>query len=175
MTKQSYVYELIDPRDGAVFYVGKGKGDRILAHEREAAAGRVSRKCARIRDIWDAGLVVERRKVRSFADEQAAYDFEAALIETRGLHTLTNAKPGGGSPRSGPYLSVDREEVRAFAEFFNRTRNGAITSILVGGKVLDLQPIAEEYARRLASIAARRGAEWVNGIAKTRGVRFSNA
>ena len=31
-----YVYELIDPRDDRVFYVGKGKKGRIDQHEAEA-------------------------------------------------------------------------------------------------------------------------------------------
>lgn len=29
---KSYVYKLIDPRDGKVFYVGKGKGNRVFSH-----------------------------------------------------------------------------------------------------------------------------------------------
>ena len=32
-----YVYELIDPRDDRVFYVGKGKKGRIDQHEAEGA------------------------------------------------------------------------------------------------------------------------------------------
>lgn len=32
---QTYVYRLIDPRDGETFYVGKGRGDRVFAHIRE--------------------------------------------------------------------------------------------------------------------------------------------
>jgi hypothetical protein len=31
-----YVYELVDPRTSRVFYVGKGRGKRMHAHEREA-------------------------------------------------------------------------------------------------------------------------------------------
>lgn len=29
---KTYVYRLIDPRDGETFYVGKGKGNRVFAH-----------------------------------------------------------------------------------------------------------------------------------------------
>lgn len=39
-----FVYDLIDQRDGGVFYVGKGKGNRPFHHEREALAGKRSRK-----------------------------------------------------------------------------------------------------------------------------------
>lgn len=28
-----YVYNLIDPRDNSIFYVGKGKGNRMYKHE----------------------------------------------------------------------------------------------------------------------------------------------
>ena len=31
-----YVYRLIDPRNGETFYVGKGRGNRIFAHVKDA-------------------------------------------------------------------------------------------------------------------------------------------
>lgn len=37
---QYYVYVLVDPRDGAIFYVGKGLGDRMFNHNRCAQASR---------------------------------------------------------------------------------------------------------------------------------------
>ncbi len=36
---KTYVYRLIDPRNGETFYVGKGQGDRVFAHIREQKYG----------------------------------------------------------------------------------------------------------------------------------------
>jgi hypothetical protein len=32
---KTYVYRLIDPRNGETFYVGKGQGNRVFAHIHE--------------------------------------------------------------------------------------------------------------------------------------------
>lgn len=92
-----YVYELIDPRTCEVFYVGKGTGKRLEAHEAEAASKLevCSRKLNKIRDIWRDGHVVERRFNAFFWDEQAAYDHETEVILCHGLESLTNVLPGG--------------------------------------------------------------------------------
>lgn len=99
-----YVYELVDPRDLTVFYVGKGSGDRILGHELEAKRGVVGPKCDLIRDIWNAGLKVERRYVRRFKAEAEALAFEQGRIAGYGLGSLTNRNHGfiprsSGHPR----------------------------------------------------------------------------
>ena len=94
-----YVYELIDPRCDLPFYVGKGKKNRIDAHEKEALDGKISNKCDFIRELWAEGLKVKKRKVEFFDDEREAYEFEAAHIAEIGLHNLTNIDPGGGSAR----------------------------------------------------------------------------
>src|SRR5690348_9647048 len=63
-TVMFYVYQLIDPRDGAVFYVGKGSGDRMFQHVRDAKRGRVSNeaKTRRILDILEGGVEPISRK-----------------------------------------------------------------------------------------------------------------
>lgn len=96
MAAKFYVYELVDPRDGAVFYVGKGMGHRIANHETEARrAAFVTRKVSRIREIWADGLQVERRHVAYFWSEADAYSFEAERVREIGLAVLTNEIPGG--------------------------------------------------------------------------------
>lgn len=91
-----YVYHLIDPRSDEVFYVGKGCGSRISQHEIEAKKGSDHPKCDVIRAIWDEGKEVKRVKVKTFNDEQAAYDFEAEEVARIGLENLTNQQAGGG-------------------------------------------------------------------------------
>lgn len=91
-----YVYALIDPRNNKPFYIGKGKGSRIDAHEKEAAKGVYSRKCKRIREIQDDGESVVKLKLSHHKQEQDAYDAEAQEIERIGLDNLTNVVPGGG-------------------------------------------------------------------------------
>jgi hypothetical protein len=71
-----------------VFYVGKGKDGRINFHEREAKSGVESPKCAKIREIWSAGLSVKKDKLAFFNDERAAYEEESRLIQS--LPNLTN-------------------------------------------------------------------------------------
>lgn len=90
-----YVYHLTDPRDGQPFYVGKGKGERIAAHETEARNGRHSAKCDRIREIWAHGLDVGRCKVSQHDCENAALQAEFDQIAAIGLDALTNVLPGG--------------------------------------------------------------------------------
>lgn len=90
-----YVYELINPINGNVFYVGKGTGNRIDQHEREAAKGVCSKKCNKINYIIKRGHKIKKQKVALFWDEQAAYDHETDLIAQYGLSNLTNIMAGG--------------------------------------------------------------------------------
>lgn len=93
-----YTYALIDPRTSAAFYIGKGKGARLLAHEKQAALGVCSEKCFRIKEIWSAGFEVERRFLAFFWDERAALEHERDVVAEIGLANLTNMCDGGGVP-----------------------------------------------------------------------------
>lgn len=102
-----YVYKLIDPRDGKVFYIGKGQGDRVLSHVREeitaednAAADYVlSPKLNVIRSIKQKGLMPQHVIVRHGMTESQAFLVEAILIdETPGL---TNLASGQGTDQYG--------------------------------------------------------------------------
>lgn len=84
-----YVYKLIDPRNGNVFYVGKGKGNRIFSHangilakeELEEWQDDESEKIRTIREIKGEGLEVIYIIHRHHMDEKTAFEVEAALID----------------------------------------------------------------------------------------------
>lgn len=97
-----YVYELIDPRDGSVFYVGKGTRKRIKQHVWDSTRSRENTpKANKIRRILAAGFEVLSRKVFETDDEAEAYAVEASLIRQHGRENLTNTTDGGKGGSSG--------------------------------------------------------------------------
>lgn len=92
-----YVYQLVDPRDGAIFYVGKGKGDRVRHHVRQAKRGRIGNqeKHDRIIAILADGRIPVEMIVAEFDDEREAIDHEEDLIKFHGIENLTNKKARG--------------------------------------------------------------------------------
>lgn len=96
-----YVYELIDPRTGSTFYVGKGTGNRMYAHAEETRrilkSGRMMKlscKHKRILEIWDAGFEVIYHQPHHTDDEERAFQEESKLIKHYGLERLTNETYG---------------------------------------------------------------------------------
>lgn len=125
-----YVYHLVDPRCGSVFYVGKGTGRRVSAHEQDAKRGKPGRKCDRIREIVAVGLEVQKVIVKRFDDELAAYDYERRQIARIGLAGLTNETPCGGGVREDKHRPpMSAEQVGAtvcgvYARFTRRLIGG---------------------------------------------------
>ena len=101
-----YVYALRDPRDGKVFYVGKGVGDRINSHAREAGADLLSRraKLKTINEIELSGREVDLLFLRTgIEDEATAFKVEQAVIDAFAAnhHPLTNLVRGHDSGAQG--------------------------------------------------------------------------
>jgi hypothetical protein len=109
---KTYVYRLIDPRNGETFYVGKGKENRLFAHIREELeAEEPNDKLQRIRDIHNAGFEVAHVIHRHGMDEKTAFEVEAALIDA--YPGLTNIAGGTGSSDYGAMHA--KEIIRRYA------------------------------------------------------------
>lgn len=118
---KTYVYRLIDPRNGETFYVGKGQGDRVFAHIREQVEGDdPSNKLKRIRDIHLAGFKVAHVIHRHGMDSKTAAEVEAALIDA--YPGLTNIVAGAGSNDYGAMHATEiiRRYAAAPAVFHHR-------------------------------------------------------
>jgi uncharacterized protein len=100
---KTYVYRLIDPRNGETFYVGKGKGDRVFAHmrgeQKKLDGDELDNKLARIRQIRLAGFEVAHVIHRHGMDDKTAFEVEAALIDA--YPGPTNIAGGAGSNAYG--------------------------------------------------------------------------
>lgn len=79
-----YVYALTDPRDGRIFYIGKGKGNRLFQHIRDASSSYgddSSLKLDIIREIVAAGLGPGYYIIRHNLSEEEAFLVESTLID----------------------------------------------------------------------------------------------
>lgn len=103
--KEHYVYELRDPFDNTVFYVGKGKGRRAEQHEKEAKEeGKpLTPKIKKIREILSKKAHPMVVVVARFSSKKEALAAEALLIHWIYGHpsdceisTLTNIQGGHG-------------------------------------------------------------------------------
>lgn len=95
-----YVYGLIDPRNGQVFYIGRGQGNRVFQHIKDSDNDDIkNNKINTIRDIKNAGLEVIHIIYRHGMDEKTAEAVEATLIDC--IPGLTNIANGKGSSDYG--------------------------------------------------------------------------
>lgn len=110
---KTYVYRLIDPRNGETFYIGKGHGNRVFSHIKAAEnleGDDLDNKIKRIREIGLAGFVVAHVIHRHGMDEETAFEVEAALIDA--YPGLTNIVAGAGSTDYGAMHA--REIIRRY-------------------------------------------------------------
>jgi uncharacterized protein len=99
---KTYVYRLIDPRNGETFYVGKGRRNRVFAHiheEQGIEGDDLDNKMKRIREIRVAGFEVGHVIHRHGMDDKTAFEVEAALIDA--YPEATNEVGGKGGHEFG--------------------------------------------------------------------------
>jgi uncharacterized protein len=112
---KTYVYRLIDPRNGETFYVGKGQGNRVFSHiraEQNLEGDDLDNKVRRIREIRLAGFEVAHVIHRHGMDDTTAFEVEAAaLIDA--YPGLANIVGGSSSNEYGPMHA--KEIIRRYA------------------------------------------------------------
>jgi hypothetical protein len=113
-----YVYALIDLRNDQIFYIGKGTGNRVFAHEAESGKYPRSEKAKlqRIQEIESTGHEVKRLILNWGLTEEEAFAAEATLINLMNYispEALTNAVAGHHVHES---LTVEDFELRYGAE-----------------------------------------------------------
>jgi len=120
-----YVYSLDDPNDKKPFYIGRGTGNRVFQHLREAemketkAGNFRNDKLDKIREIWNRGQDVDIQIHRYGLEEKEAKEVEATLIEFMSLYRLmiVNRVSGiaperGNQTEKGMITQTDAPEAR---------------------------------------------------------------
>ena len=93
---EHYVYALVDPRDKTIFYVGKASANNRAFNHLQSKRTE-TQKQKKIREIRRAGYEPVVEIIRyGLASESAAFDVEAAVIDTIGIEHLTNIVRGHG-------------------------------------------------------------------------------
>ncbi|MCC5975747.1 MAG: GIY-YIG nuclease family protein [Rubellimicrobium sp.] len=158
-----YTYLLLDP-SGLPFYVGKGKGGRVLQHRLEALRESPLRrsnpfKCRKIRRIVESGADLLYRIDRLFAadEERACLLREEALIARHGRRSdggsLTNLAAGLGSPSARDPFSTERHAATLSGIDPARPERTALNLFLGSLGGVDSVPIKPlgEYRSRLTA------------------------
>jgi len=96
---RSYVYFLINPFTGLIFYVGKGKKNRLSSHQRLVRRGQTDNapKCEAIFDILHQGGEVVEVVFQVCKNDEEACKLERYLIKELIEFGLTNISHGSMS------------------------------------------------------------------------------
>jgi len=93
-----YVYLLKSPKNNKVFYVGKGKGNRMKRHSQLAKQDKISNNniflFRKIKNILKEYDDVKYEIVFETDDERTAYEKEQEIIERFGIQNLCNMTSG---------------------------------------------------------------------------------
>lgn len=129
-----YVYVLIDPRNDQPFYVGKGKGDRVLQHYYNWSSDKMvnPHKFKKIQKLKKLGYGPKYEIVFENSDVNLVYEEERKLIEKWGRSRydkggiLTNISPGGIGPNEERGVAIDQYNLYGeFIQTFSSAKNAA--------------------------------------------------
>ena len=122
-----YVYCLYDPRDKKIFYIGKGKGNRVFKHMKGAIEGsQKNEKLRTIREMTKNKIKVRHYILRHGLEEKEAVEIESCLIDMltfgdfKGLSKLTNIVSGHNSWDRGIKTVNEIEALYAAKPIYNK-------------------------------------------------------
>jgi hypothetical protein len=127
-----YVYFLIDPRNGGIFYVGKGKGRRMYAHAPSSRKTQGSgAKSSKIIEIEQAGHKVKEVVFATYDIDADAYAVERTLIKKLKDKGLTNISSGSVSPNEAlsMWAKTKLAQLPDFEDWFVALPQGRIDTI----------------------------------------------
>ena len=123
-----YVYCLVDPRSEKPFYIGKGIGNRVFSHARNALEQNTpTDKLDIIREIIGEKFQVDAIIIRHGIDEATALAIETALIDFAGRFDvgLTNIALGHNSSMFG-VMTIDEVHRKYTAEPLTNLGDGCV-------------------------------------------------
>lgn len=124
-----YVYAFNDPcENGKIFYIGKGTGNRVFDHFRQAKSGKESDKLKKIEEIQSRGEEVEIHIIKHGLDESSAFLLESVLIDFIGLPNLTNEVGGHDSEYTG-MMKIKDIKNKYCAEYANIEEAGLLIMV----------------------------------------------
>ena len=161
--RRFYVYQLSKP-DGTPFYIGKGKGRRVLCHEREALGPDRSHKLNTIRKLKQTGREIHYELLAFYDDEVECHAHEIAEIRRLGRHDLrtgplTNLTEGGEGA-SGlseeTKARIDVELHSADAPGDRGIANRFFFQLCSGVASVPVRPLSASRPRALAALPVNR-------------------
>jgi hypothetical protein len=158
-----YTYALSDPRNGGVFYVGKGKGRRINIHSWHAKRknhynGKLQNKINKVERL---GLSVIAEKIFEHEEEWPAQIVEILAIAFYGRGRLCNLTDGGeGATNLDPEVrkkmaaQLSGEKNPMFGKKYSEEEIAQKVAILDAARGLANTP--EAIAKRVAKLRGRK-------------------
>ena len=155
-----YVYLITDSRNGEIFYVGKGKGQRHAAHLREWRSDRFANtdKCARIGEVITAGGKIIAYCFAGGLSEVDAFAIERQLIHKIGIDRLTNAARGQAAQaeRDISHAKYQLTRVKGFEQWMAERSRTEFEQSLYWAVISGYREIASgDWLRRTQQHAAR--------------------
>lgn len=100
-----YVYIYSHPKTNEIFYIGKGKGNRVFSHLNDKSE---SKKVKYLQELYDSGLKPKIEiLIHGIEDDKVTLNIESSIIDLIGIKQLTNNKVGYKSKTYGR-MTIDQ-------------------------------------------------------------------